>query len=117
MAVFLTACGQAADKGGEIVEPEEVVEEEPVEENVEQVIEPEVEEELEEEELVVVEIPASIAVKSLAEKLDTTAVILITSLMEKGIMATINQEIDFETASLLDGAYSPGLYIKYSDSS
>jgi|LSQX01.3.fsa_nt_gb iron(III) transport system substrate-binding protein len=40
VAVFLTACGQAADKGGEIVEPEEevvveVVEEEPVEENVE----------------------------------------------------------------------------------
>ncbi len=53
------------------------------------------------EEIAVVEIPASIAVKDLAEKLDTTAVVLITSLMEKGIMATINQEIDFETASIL----------------
>ncbi len=74
---------------------EVLVEEEIVEEAVE------VAEEVEEEELQVVEIPASIAVKDLAEKLDTTAVILITSLMEKGIMATINQEIDFDTASAL----------------
>ena len=58
-------------------------------------------EEIAEEELMVVEIPASIAVNLLAEKLDTTAVVLITSLMEKGIMATINQEIDFDTASIL----------------
>ncbi len=59
------------------------------------------EEVIEEEELLVIEIPATIAVKDLAEKLDTTAVVLITSLMEKGIMATINQEIDFDTASAL----------------
>ncbi len=53
------------------------------------------------EELEIVEIPASITVKELADKLSTTSVALITSLMEKGIMATINQEIDFETASML----------------
>ena len=66
--------------------------------------EPEELEDLEEnleDEIQVVEIPATIAVKDLAEKLDTTAVELITSLMQKGIMATINQEIDFETASTL----------------
>jgi len=55
----------------------------------------------EEEELLIIEIPAAITVKDLATKLDTTAVVLITSLMEKGIMATINQEIDFDTAAIL----------------
>ena len=54
-----------------------------------------------EEDLVVIEIPASITVQNLATKLNTTAVTLITSLMGKGIMATINQEIDFETAESL----------------
>ncbi|HHX59626.1 MAG TPA: translation initiation factor IF-2 [Epulopiscium sp.] len=78
--------------------------EEPIEEVIEEVIEEELVEEIEDEEdFVVVEIPASIAVKDLAEKLSTTAVVLITSLMDKGIMATINQEIDFETASILAG--------------
>lgn len=54
-----------------------------------------------EEDLRVIEIPPSIAVNNLAAKLETTSVELITSLMGKGIMATINQEIDFETASML----------------
>lgn len=75
-------------------EPKIKIEEPKVVEEVEEEIE-------EEEELQVIEIPASIAVKDLAEKLDTTAVTLITSLMEKGIMATINQEIDFDTAAAL----------------
>ncbi|NLI89207.1 MAG: translation initiation factor IF-2 [Epulopiscium sp.] len=63
------------------------------------------EDELEEEELRIIEIPPTIAVNLLADKLETTAVNLITSLMQRGIMATINQEIDFDTASMLAEEY------------
>lgn len=51
------------------------------------------------EELKIIEIPAQITVQDLAAKLDVPATTIIKSLMLKGIMVTINQDIDFETAA------------------
>ncbi|GMQ56954.1 translation initiation factor IF-2 [Vallitalea sediminicola] len=51
------------------------------------------------EDLEVILIPTNITVKDLAEKLDKQSSDIVKSLMLKGIMATANQEIDFETAS------------------
>ncbi|MHC1750525.1 MAG: translation initiation factor IF-2 [Cellulosilyticaceae bacterium] len=52
-----------------------------------------------EEELKVIEIGATVAIKDLAEKLGVAPTELIKRLMKKGVMATINQEIDFEMAT------------------
>ena len=54
-----------------------------------------------EDEIKIIQIPASISIKELADKLDVTATELIKRLMKKGIMAMINQEISFETATEL----------------
>ncbi|MCT4544177.1 MAG: translation initiation factor IF-2 [Vallitalea sp.] len=67
------------------------------EENEEESIEEVVEEE--NLESVVITIPKSITVKALAEKLEKQSSEIVKSLMLKGVMATANQEIDFETAS------------------
>lgn len=47
----------------------------------------------------VISIPKNITVKALAEKLEKQTSDIVKSLMLKGIMATANQEIDFDTAS------------------
>ncbi len=47
----------------------------------------------------IIQIEKSIAVKELAEKLGTTSSDLVMRLMKRGIMANLNQEIDFDTAS------------------
>lgn len=59
------------------------------------------EDELEEEEIEVIEIPSQITVQELATKLNISVATIIKSLMAKGIMATINQEIDFESAAAI----------------
>lgn len=46
-------------------------------------------------------LPASVTVKKLAELLNVPVATLITELMKNGILATINEEIDFETASII----------------
>ena len=46
-------------------------------------------------------IPESISVKDLAAELKKTSGEVITKLMGLGIMATINQELDFDTAVLV----------------
>jgi translation initiation factor IF-2 len=46
-------------------------------------------------------IPSSVTVKKLSEILDVPVNVLITELMKNGILATINEEIDFETASVI----------------
>lgn len=51
------------------------------------------------------EIPHSLSVRQLAELLQTSAVDLIKQLMRNGIMANINQVIDYETASAVATAY------------
>lgn len=48
-----------------------------------------------------VKIPATVSVKKFAEILDIPATTLIAELMKNGIMATINEEIDFETAAII----------------
>jgi translation initiation factor IF-2 len=56
-------------------------------------------EEISMEDAEIIMIPENITVKNLAEKLDKKSSELVKSLMLKGVMATANQEIDFETAS------------------
>lgn len=46
-------------------------------------------------------LPSSVTVKKLSEHLNTPVNALITELMKNGILATINEEIDFETASVI----------------
>jgi translation initiation factor IF-2 len=57
------------------------------------------------EEIEVLTIPERITVKDLAEVLNVQGSELIKSLMLKGVMANINQEIDFETATSLAETY------------
>ncbi|MDO5387927.1 MAG: translation initiation factor IF-2 [Clostridia bacterium] len=60
-----------------------------------------VKEESTEEEILEIQIAESITVKELAEKINKPASAIIMQLMKSGIMATANQEIDFETAEKL----------------
>lgn len=48
-----------------------------------------------------VSLPASVTVKKLAELLAVPVAAVITELMKNGILATINEEIDFDTASVI----------------
>ncbi|MGW8185118.1 MAG: translation initiation factor IF-2 [Candidatus Moraniibacteriota bacterium] len=52
-------------------------------------------------ELKTVKIPNPVTVKKFAEILDLSVSAVITELMKNGIMATINEEIDFDTASII----------------
>jgi translation initiation factor IF-2 len=49
----------------------------------------------------VVELPETITVKEFAEKTGVQVPSIITSLMKNGVMANINQNIDFDTASII----------------
>jgi len=55
----------------------------------------------ENEELPIVKIPETVTVKRFAELLDMPVSAVITELMKNKILATINDEIDFETASII----------------
>ncbi len=48
-----------------------------------------------------VELPSFISVRELAERMDVSPINVIKELMGNGIMASINQEIDFDTASIV----------------
>jgi translation initiation factor IF-2 len=48
-----------------------------------------------------IEIPANITVRDLAACIDTSAIQIIKSLMTNGVMANINQQIDFDTAAIV----------------
>lgn len=52
-----------------------------------------------------IEVGETISVSELAEKLDVTASTIISKLIMVGVMATINQEIDFETAELIADSF------------
>ncbi len=56
-------------------------------------------------ELTDIEIPDSISVKYLAEKLKKTASEVIKKLMGYGILASLNQEVDFDTAYLVSSEF------------
>ncbi len=49
----------------------------------------------------IIEIPDMISVKELAEKTGVSAAVLIGALMKNGILANLNQVIDFDTASVI----------------
>jgi len=53
------------------------------------------------QELKQVELPFSITVRDLAETLDASPIEIIKTLMANGMMANINQEIDFDTAAIV----------------
>ena len=53
----------------------------------------------------IIELEEKIIVKDLAEKLEKNPNEIIVKLVQLGIMAAINQEIDFETAELIAGEY------------
>lgn len=50
-----------------------------------------------------VSIPSSVSVKKLSEILQLPVAAVITELMKNGILATINEEIDYDTASIIAG--------------
>jgi translation initiation factor IF-2 len=50
-----------------------------------------------------VELPPILTVKDLADRLNLTPVDIIKALMKNGVMATINQELDFDTAAIVAG--------------
>ena len=52
-----------------------------------------------------IKLPETIAVKDLASKMSYTASDIIKKLMLMGVMASINQEIDFDTATLVAGEF------------
>lgn len=49
----------------------------------------------------VIELPASLTVRELAQRLGVSPIDIIKRLMYNGIMATINQQIDYETAAIV----------------
>src|SRR5579884_2444157 len=51
----------------------------------------------------IVELPPSLTVKDLAERMALTPVDIIKALMKNGVMATINQEMDYDTAAIVAG--------------
>src|SRR5215211_2867061 len=51
------------------------------------------------------EIPASIVIRDLAQKIQKSPIDLIKKLMSNGVMATINQSVDFDTAAIVVGEY------------
>lgn len=48
-----------------------------------------------------IELPAMIAVRDLAQKIDVSAINIIRKLMENGLMVSISQTIDFDTAAIV----------------
>ena len=51
------------------------------------------------------ELPASIVIRDLAQKIQKSPIELIKKLMSNGVMATINQAVDFDTAAIVVGEY------------
>src|SRR5688572_2067256 len=52
-----------------------------------------------------IELPASIVIRDLALKIEKSPIDLIKKLMTNGVMATINQAVDFDTAAIVVGEY------------
>ena len=63
-------------------------------------------EDKQEETIKIVQLPQTISIKDLAQKIGEAPTALIKSLMKKGTIVTINQEIDYELASQLAEEYN-----------
>ena len=55
--------------------------------------------------LKIVEIPATITVRDLASMIDVSPIDVIKQLMANGVMANINQRVDFDTAAIVIGEF------------
>jgi len=53
----------------------------------------------------VVKLPASISIRELAQALKASPIEVIKILMSNGVMATINQAVDFDTAAIVVAEY------------
>jgi len=53
----------------------------------------------------VVKLPASISIRELAQALKASPIEVIKILMSNGVMASINQSIDFETAEIVGAEF------------
>ncbi|MBK8781074.1 MAG: translation initiation factor IF-2 [Anaerolineales bacterium] len=61
------------------------------------------------------ELPASIVIRDLAQKIEKSPIDLIKKLMTNGVMATINQTVDFDTAAIVVGEYGFEAVLEASD--
>jgi translation initiation factor IF-2 len=52
-----------------------------------------------------IEIPASVVIRDLAQKIEKSPIEIIKKLMANGVMATINQSVDFDTAAIVVAEY------------
>ena len=52
-----------------------------------------------------IELPSSIVVRDLAQKIEKSPIEIIKKLMTNGVMATINQSVDFDTAAIVVAEY------------
>src|SRR6266540_3778126 len=52
-----------------------------------------------------IELPSSIVIRDLAQKIQKSPIDLIKKLMSNGVMATINQAVDFDTAAIVVAEY------------
>jgi translation initiation factor IF-2 len=52
-----------------------------------------------------IELPASIVIRELAQKIEKSPIDLIKKLMSNGVMATINQSVDYDTAAIVVAEY------------
>ena len=53
----------------------------------------------------IIELGDNISLRELATEINVTPIMLIKELMQNGIMATINQQLDFETAAIVSSAF------------
>lgn len=53
----------------------------------------------------VIELPESISLRDLATKINVSPINVIRELMQNGVMATINQPLDFDTAAIVASAF------------
>jgi translation initiation factor IF-2 len=52
-----------------------------------------------------IELPASVVIRDLAQKIEKSPIEIIKKLMANGVMATINQSVDFDTAAIVVAEY------------
>src|SRR5258708_13146095 len=52
-----------------------------------------------------IELPAGIVIRDLAQKIEKSPIEIIKKLMTNGVMATINQSVDFDTAAIVVAEY------------
>jgi len=56
----------------------------------------------------IVEIPSTVTVRDLAEMIDVSPIEVIKQLMANGVMANINQQVDFDTAAIVIAEFGCG---------